>query len=154
MLSKLFARGNAKMYIFVSCKNLKNHAMGQRFLKNAWLVTLGLVMMLGLNGCYDNTPEFKVDFTVKSLDNIPIQNAVIRVFAPDETGAPTFEEYLYTGEDGRASFSYPWKAFFEVHVQKGSFRTCTYVELIENETVQKTIFIRPFGDPNSGCPVN
>lgn len=140
------------MYIFVSCKNLKNHAMGQRFLKNARMVTLGLLLIMGLNGCQDRTPEFKVEFTVRSLDNVPIQNAIIRIFAPVEGAFP--DVYLTTGVDGKARYTFNLKAFYEVHVQKGSFRTCTYVELIENETVQQTIFLRPFGDPNAGCPVN
>ena len=125
--------------------------------KNAGKLALLLGLMLGLGGCYDRTPEYKAEFTVKNADGIPIQNALVRVFAPVDvapgSNAPV-DFYLYTNESGKASLTYGYKAFFEVHSQKGSFRGCTYIELFENETVQKTVILRAFNDPNNGCPVN
>ena len=131
--------------------------MGMPNVKNVGKLALLLGLMLGLGGCYDRTPEYKAEFTVKNADGIPIQNALVRVFAPVDvapgSNAPV-DFYLYTNESGKASLTYGYKAFFEVHSQKGSFRGCTYIELFENETVQKTVILRAFNDPNNGCPVN
>ncbi len=79
---------------------------------------------------------------------IPIPNANVKLYVPVDRS----REFLSkTDENGKKTFEIPAKAYYNVKTWRGSFRGCGFVEFVEGENVQKTVYIRTYGDPLNTC---
>jgi len=98
--------------------------------------------------CAKENTTYKAIITVKTLNGIPIPNANLKLYVPVD---PSNEFFTQTDENGQSEFEVPAKAYYDIKTWRGTFRGCGYVEFIEGETVEQTVFIRTFGDPLNSC---
>lgn len=111
-----------------------------------------LILLMSLAACeQDKQGPYTINVTVENEDGIPIQNCELRLYAPVGT-AGTVNYYAATGIDGRATFEYDYPAYLRIDAVKSSWRACGFVELADDNVVSRTIVIKPFGDPDNGCP--
>lgn len=118
-----------------------------------WIrLSLLAVFILGLVSCKKETKgPYTINIKVVNDDGIPIQNCGLRLYAPVGT-AGTVNYYGATGLDGAATFEYEYPAYLRIDAVKSSWRACGFVELDDRNEVSRTIVIKPFGDPDNGCP--
>jgi hypothetical protein len=94
---------------------------------------------------------YDIQVLVVNDEGLPIQNCLIRMYAP--VGADgTINAYAKTGFDGRALFEYSYPAYLQLDAVKGSWKGCGFAELRDQNLVETTVVIKPFSDPNNGCP--
>ncbi len=108
--------------------------------------------LITLSSCEKKTQgPYDIQVLVVNDDGLPIQNCLIRMYAP--VGADgTINAYAKTGFDGQALFSYSYPAYLQLDAVKGSWKGCGFAELRDQNLVETTIVIKPFSDPNNGCP--
>lgn len=98
--------------------------------------------------CEKENNTYKATITVMSLSGVPIPNANIKLDVPVNGS----REYLSTtDENGQKTFEVPSKAYYNVKTWRGTYRGCGFVEFVEGEDVQKTVYIRTYGDPLNTC---
>ena len=98
--------------------------------------------------CAKDVDTYKATITIKSLGEIPIPNANVKLYVPVDRA----REFLgTTDQDGRVSFEIPAKAYYDIRTFRGTFRGCGFVEFINGETVEQTVYIRSWGDPLNTC---
>jgi len=115
-----------------------------------WMGLLGL-LGIGLSCEKKNQGPYDIEVRVVNEDGLPIQNCLIRMYAP--VGADgTINAYATTGFDGVALFEYAYPAYLQLDAVKGSWKGCGFAELRDVNLVETTIIIKPFSDPNNGCP--
>jgi hypothetical protein len=111
---------------------------------------LPFVLILGCEKATVQGP-YEVSILVSNDKGIPIQNGSVRVFAP--IGADgTINYYLTTDENGMASFEYKHPAYLRMDATKLSWKGCGFVELSDESAIETTIVMKPYFDPDNGCP--
>jgi hypothetical protein len=118
---------------------------------NKLVVVVAFIGLILSSSCRDEKESYSATIRVLTEDGIPVQNCNIRIDTPLQNDGK-FELYLITDEGGYVSFTYPYKAFFEVTATKGfGWIGCSYVELINGEEVVKELTIYPFNASFNGC---
>ncbi|NDD50312.1 MAG: hypothetical protein EBZ34_02630 [Flavobacteriia bacterium] len=116
--------------------------------------------ILGLStSCEEEDTRSQVRVRVMNQDSVPIQNALVRLFAPGTNTLFTDPNtqgsyYRYSGVDGwcEPSFKFDGEAFLDVEAAKGGWRGCSYVHVTKASTAEIIVFMKPYGDLNNGCP--
>lgn len=111
------------------------------------LILLLSTCILMLSCAKENT-SYTASITIKTLNEIPIPNANVKLTVP-VLGSNEF--FGQTNQDGRISFEVPAKAYYNVKTWRGTYRGCGFVEFVQGENVEQTVYIREFGDPLNTC---
>ena len=106
-------------------------------------LALLLALAGGLASCESEaTGPAYIAVRVINSDSVAIQNAWIHLSAP--------------GSGTLGWTDTPWKysreAYLDVESTKGAYRGCSFVHVVPGDTVVAYVILRPYGDPNTGCP--
>ncbi len=95
---------------------------------------------------------------VVNEDTVAIQNAWIHLSVPGSGTLfdnPNTSGYYYKKSDVSGWTDIPWKyereAYLDIESTKGAYRGCSFVHVVPGDTAVAYVFLRPYGDPNSGC---
>jgi hypothetical protein len=115
-------------------------------------VSLIFGLLFFLSSCKKETKgPYTITIRVVNSNGIPIQNCGIRMFAP--VGAQgTVNYYGVTDLYGEEVFNYEYPAYLRIDALKSTWKGCGFVELDSRNSVESVIVIKPFGDPDNGCP--
>lgn len=115
-------------------------------------LTLYAGLFLLFHSCEkDVKGPYNITIRVVNDNGIPIQNCGIRMFAPVGTDG-TVNYYGVTDWLGEEVFEYKYPAYLRIDAVKSSWKGCGFVELDEKNDVDCVIVIKPFNDPDNGCP--
>jgi hypothetical protein len=96
---------------------------------------------LVLNSCKKEV-YYKAKITVVNQANFPIQNAIVSTSAPC-AGCTEGQYSGFTGLDGTVTFEFPAKMVLNVMAVKGTETGEGFIQLIEGQTVEEVVVIRP-----------
>ena len=114
----------------------------------------------GLASCESEaTGPAYIAVRVINSDSVAIQNAWIHLSVPGSGTLfdnPNTSGHYYKKSSLSGWTDSPWKytreAYLDVESTKGAFRGCSFVHVVPGDTAVAYVILRPYGDPNSGCP--
>jgi hypothetical protein len=98
--------------------------------------------------CEKDELDYNLTIKITVDGDTPVQNAVVRVYAP-VTGA-IVDYFVFTDDNGESVIEFKNKAVVEIIAQKGSFRACSFAEVIQGGSTVR-IDLQPFGAQENGC---
>jgi hypothetical protein len=119
----------------------------------SWSALVALVALpLFLTGCYEQPREFgEIKVRVMNADSIPIQNALVRLYAPVNGGSSVVNRYRYSEPSGEAIFRHDLPAFFDIECGKGGWKGCSYVYFEPGINKEVVVILKPYGVLDNGC---
>lgn len=111
-----------------------------------------IALTLVSTGCYEQSRDFgEIKVRVMNSDSIPIQNALVRLYAPINNGTSVVNRYRYSEASGEAIFRHDLPAFFDIECGKGGWKGCSYVYFEPGTNKEVVVILKPYGVLDNGC---
>jgi hypothetical protein len=111
-----------------------------------------IALTLVSTGCYEQSRDFgEIKVRVMNADSIPIQNALVRLYAPINNGTSVVNRYRYSEASGEAIFRHDLPAFFDIECGKGGWKGCSYVYFEPGNNKEVVVILKPYGVLDNGC---
>jgi hypothetical protein len=119
----------------------------------SWSVLAALIALpFFLTGCYEQSRDYgEIKVRVMNADSIPIQNALVRLYAPVNGGSSVVNRYRYSEPSGEAIFRHDLPAFFDIECGKGGWKGCSYVYFEPGINKEVVVILKPYGVLDNGC---
>jgi len=97
-----------------------------------------IALTLVSTGCYEQSRDFgEIKVRVMNADSIPIQNALVRLYAPINNGTSVVNRYRYSEASGEAIFRHDLPAFFDIECGKAAGKAVR-TSILNPETTKRS----------------